>query len=91
MGSEVSKLYNLYEIFNDFNRLRIIVAMYNGEYTSDDLSNVIGMNSISVIHQLEFLVSKKVISKIELDNTIKYKISDKRFDRIISQIINYSK
>ena len=91
MGSEVSKLYNLYEIFNDFNRLRIIVAMYNGEYTSDDLSNVIGMNSISVIHQLEFLISKKVISKIELDNTIKYKISDKRFDRIISQIINYSK
>lgn len=91
MGSEVSKIYNLYEVFKDFNRLRIVLAMYGGEYTNADLSNLVGMNSILVMHQLEFLISKKIISKFEIDNIIKYRISDRKFNKIVSQMVNYSK
>lgn len=91
MGSEVNKIYNLYEIFNDFNRLRILIAMYNLEYTSGDLSNIVGMSQISIMHQLEFLVDKRVVSKSKSGDTIKYKISDKKFNKIVSQITNYLK
>lgn len=91
MGSEVNKIYNLYEIFMDFNRLRILVAIYGNECTSEELSDSINLNTISIMHQLEFLINKKVIAKLEIDDTIKYKISDKKFNKIINQIINYSK
>lgn len=91
MGSELSKIYNLYEIFNDFNRLRILVIMYNNECTCDDIVSITNLSLVSIMHQLEFLVSKKVVTKLEVDGDIKYKISDKKFNRIVYQIVNYAK
>ncbi len=86
-----SNIYNLYEIFNDFNRLRILIAIYDRECTIEDISNRINLNSISIIHQLEFLIERKVVSKLEVDNTIKYKISNRKFNKIVNQIVNYTK
>ena len=86
-----SNIYNLYEIFNDFNFLRILIAIYDRECTIEDISNRINLNSISIIHQLEFLIERKVVSKLEVDNTIKYKISNRKFNKIVNQIVNYTK
>ena len=91
MSSEVNKIYNLYEIFRDFNRLRILVAIYEKECTIKELSDSVNLNIISITHQLEFLIGKKVVTKLEVDDITKYKLSDKRFNKIINQIINYIK
>ena len=91
MSSEVNKIYNLYEIFRDFNRLRILVAIYEKECTIKELSYSVNLNIISITHQLEFLISKKVVTKLEVEDITKYKLSDKRFNKIINQIINYIK
>ena len=87
MNLELSKIYNLYEIFNDFNRVRVLVTMYNNSYTCNEITTNSNLKSIIVKHELDFLLKKKIISKI--DN--KYIISDKKFNKIINQIINYSK
>ena len=65
--------------------------MYNNECTCDDIAMSTNLGLVSVMHQLEFLISKKVVTKLEVDDSIKYKISDKKFNKIIYHIVNYSK
>ena len=87
MDLELSKIYNLYEIFNDFNRLRMLIIIYNNSYTYDEIISNTSIKSIIVKHELDFLIKKEIVKEVN----DKYIICDRMFNKIVAQIITYIK
>ena len=58
----VQKLYKYYETINDFNRLRILVCLTKGDYTREEISNMLNMKPIVVYTHLNYLVAKRIVS-----------------------------
>lgn len=58
----VQKLYKYYETINDFNRLRILICLTNGDYTKEEIATILNMKPIVVYTHLNYLVAKKIVS-----------------------------
>lgn len=86
---KMHRVYKLYDIFNDFNRLSILIQLYNEELSIDEISERTNIKNIVIFHQLEYLISKKVVSKKEIDEIEKYEISDKTLSKLIGKMITY--
>ena len=83
------KLYSFYEIFNDFNRIRILICLNNKEMTISTISKMTKLNVTIVFSQLEYLSNYKIVKKIKDKNKITYKICDKYMVKVIDSIIKY--
>lgn len=83
------KLYNFYEIFNDFNRIRILVCLNSEEMTVDKISKITNLNVTTISSQLAYLRGYKIVKKINYENEITYKICDKYMLKIIDSIIKF--
>lgn len=83
------QIYNFYEIFNDFNRIRILVCLHNEEMTIDKISKITKLNDTLIYTQLEYLRGYNIIKKITDENEITYKICDKYMLKVIDSIIKY--
>ena len=86
---KIRKIYQLHDLFNDFNRLYILIELYKNELSVDEINEKTNIKPIVVFHELEFLVTKKIVEKIEIQDDIKYKISDKVLEKFIGNIKNY--
>ena len=80
-------LYNFYEIFNDFNRVRILINLNDKEKSIDAITLETGLNETIVFSQLQFLILNNVI--IENKKTSLYKVKNKNMVKIIGNIIKY--
>lgn len=89
--SEVSvqKIYSFYEIFNDFNRIRILVCLNSEEMTIGKISKITKLNATTISSQLEYLRGYKIVIKVKYENKITYKICDKYMLKVIDSIIKY--
>lgn len=58
----IQKLYKYYETISDFNRLRILVCLTKGDYTREEISNMLDMKPIVVYTHLNYLVAKRIVS-----------------------------
>lgn len=83
------KIYQLYDIFNDFNRLSILMQLYDEELTINEINERTNIKNIVIFHQLEYLCNKKVVLKKVINNEEKYKIADKTLNKLIGKMINY--
>lgn len=92
MGSErESKIYELYEIFNDYNRISILLNLYNEELTVQEIVKRTKLKHTIVFNNLEYLYQRKVLKKIEIANKVTYKISDKTLNKLIGKMTDYVK
>lgn len=85
----MQKLYSFYEIFNDFNRIRILICLNNKEMTVSKLSKITKLNVTTIFSQLEYLCNYKTVKKIKDENKITYKICDKYMVKVIDSVIKY--
>ena len=85
----IHKIYKFYEIFNDFNRIRILVCLNNEEMTIDKISKITKLNDTLISSQLEYLRGYKIIKNIKDENEMRYKIYDKYMLKVIDSIIKY--
>ena len=85
----VNRIYKLYDLFNDFNRVYILIELYNNELTVEELNERTNIKNIVIFHQLEYLINKKVVKKKVIDEIEKYSIVDKTLNKVISNMKNY--
>lgn len=82
----IQKMYRFYEIFSDFNRIRILNCIADKEKTLEEIADEINLKQPVVLSQLDYLSSYKIVKQEVYENKIIFKIEDKTILKIISQI-----
>mgnify|MGYP000951646414 FL=1 len=78
-------LSELFKVFGDSTRIKILTALSHGELCVCDLSKLAGMTSSAVSHQLKILRSAKLVSCRRDGKTVFYALADDHVTTIIRQ------
>lgn len=78
-------LAELFKVFGDSTRIKILTALSHGELCVCDMSKLVGMSSSAVSHQLKILRSAKLVSCRRDGKTVFYSLADDHVNTIIRQ------
>ena len=81
----------LFKVFGDSTRIRILYALYEKERNVNDISNALNMNQSAISHQLKILKTNKLIKSRRQGKTIFYSLNDDHVYNIINQGIDHIK
>ena len=81
----LKKMSDLFKVFGDYTRMRILYALSSGEMCVCALSEYLGMDQSAVSHQLKVLKDNRLVSNRREGKTIYYRLSDAHVAGIISQ------
>lgn len=76
-------LADLFRIFGDTTRIRILYALFDDELCVGDISNVLGMSQSSVSHQLRILKDSKLVKFRREGKSIFYSLDDEHVRSIL--------
>ena len=77
-------LAELFKVFGDSTRIRILYAMFNSELCVSDLADRLQLSQSSVSHQLRILKSSKLVKCRREGKSIFYSLDDDHVRKIIS-------
>ena len=78
-------LAELFKIFGDSTRIKLLYARYESELCVCDLADVLGLTQSAVSHQLRLLKSSKLVKFRREGKTVFYSLADDHVVRILSQ------
>ncbi len=78
-------LAELFRVFGDSTRIKILSALSGGELCVCDLSTVVGMSSSAVSHQLKILKNAQLVSFRREGKTVFYFLADDHVGTILNQ------
>lgn len=78
-------LAELFKVFGDSTRIRILTALSGGELCVCDLSTAVGMTSSAVSHQLKILKQAKLVGFRREGKTVFYSLADDHVMTILCQ------
>lgn len=78
-------LAELFKVFGDSTRIKILSALRGGELCVCDISTAVGMTSSAVSHQLKILKNAELVSFRREGKTVFYSLADDHVITIISQ------
>ncbi len=83
---DLEKLYDLaelYTVFGDTTRIRILYVLLNAELCVNDMAQLLGLSQTAVSHQLRVLKNKKLVKFRKEGKVVFYSIADDHVRRII--------
>lgn len=80
---EIQEIADLFKVFADASRIKILLAMYDGERSVSEISEAVGMTPSAVSHQLAVLRSAKLASARRDGKQIFYSLADEHVHTII--------
>jgi DNA-binding transcriptional ArsR family regulator len=84
-----NKLTQLYSMFSDPTRLKIIVSLLYKEMCVNDLSEVLGINQTTISHQLKILKNNGAVSVNRKNKFMFYKVNNQIINNIMLSGIDY--
>lgn len=78
-------LTELFRIFGDSTRIRILYVLFESEMCVCDIAALLGMTQSAISHQLRVLRSSKLVKFRRDGKTLYYSLADEHVCRIISQ------
>ena len=82
-------LAELFKIFGDSTRIKLLYALYESELCVCDLADVLGLTQSAVSHQLRLLKSSKLVKFRREGKTVFYSLADDHVVRILSQVMEH--
>lgn len=85
---ETEKLYDLaelFKVFGDSTRVRILFALHNGKLCVCDIAKALDMTVSAVSHQLRVLKNADLVRPKRSGKTVFYELSDSHVKSILSQ------
>lgn len=82
---------DLFKMFGDSTRLKILYVLLEGEVCVCDIAKLINMTQSAVSHQLRVLKSSKLIKYRKSGKTVYYSLADAHVKTILSQGIEHIK
>lgn len=80
----LSELADLFKIFGDTTRIKIMYSLLDGEMCVCSIAELIGMAQPAVSHQLRVLKNAKLVSNHREGKTIYYFLSDDHVKTIVA-------
>ena len=80
----VMDLSDLFKLFGDSTRLRILWALKSGEMCVETLSSVIGVSVSAVSHQLKALKTANLVRSRREGKWVHYTLCDEHIDSLLS-------
>ncbi len=84
-GDVLGSLTGLFKVFGDNTRVRILLALSEGELCVCAIGEYLGMNQSAVSHQLKVLKDSRLIKSRREGRTIYYSLADSHVQSIITQ------
>ena len=82
-------LAELFKVFGDSTRVRILVALFEAEMCVCDISESLGMTQSAVSHQLQILRTNKLVKSRRDGKQIYYSLADEHVVTIIAQGLSH--
>ena len=86
---EFFEVADLFKMFGDSTRLKILYTLSSGEVCVCDIANHIGMTQSAVSHQLRVLKSARLVKCRKEGKTVFYSLADGHVKTILSQGIEH--
>ena len=78
-------LAELFRIFGDSTRIRILYVLFEAEMCVCDIANLLGMTQSAISHQLRALKSARLVKGRREGKTVFYSLADDHVKTIINQ------
>ena len=78
-------LAELFKVFGDSTRIRILYALFEAELCVCDIAQLLGLTQSAVSHQLRVLKSAKLVKPRKEGKTVFYSLVDDHVRKIIAQ------
>lgn len=85
---EETELYNLaelFKVFGDSTRIRILFVLFEAEVCVCDLAKVLNMTQSAISHQLRILKANKLVNSRREGKSVFYSLADGHVRTIIAQ------
>lgn len=83
--TELYDLAELFKIFGDSTRIRILFVLFEAEVCVCDLAQVLGMTQSAISHQLRILKQSRLVKSRREGKSIFYSLADEHVRTIIAQ------
>ena len=87
--NQILSLSNMFKLFADDTRLRIICVLIKEELCVCDLCEALKLNQSTVSHQLQLLRNSNLVKYRREGKQIFYSLQDDHVERIISQALEH--
>lgn len=83
--TELYDLAELFKIFGDSTRIRILFVLFEAEVCVCDLAQALGMTQSAISHQLRILKQNKLVKSRREGKSVFYSLADEHVRTIIAQ------
>ena len=83
--TELYDLAELFKVFGDSTRIRILFVLFEAEVCVCDLAKVLNMTQSAISHQLRILKANKLVNSRREGKTVFYSLADGHVRTIIAQ------
>lgn len=83
--TELYDLAELFKVFGDLTRIRILFVLFNAEICVCDIAETLGMTQSAISHQLRILKQSKLVKSRREGKSIFYSLADDHVKTIIAQ------
>ena len=87
--SRIYELADLFKIFGDFTRMRILFAVDDTEMCVCDIAELLGMTKSAVSHQLKILRQSGLIKYKKMGKNVFYSLADEHVRDIIETALTH--
>ena len=88
-NEEMNELADLYKIFADATRIRILCALLDEELCVCDISDLLQMEQSAISHQLRVLKQAKLVNSRREGKAIFYSLADKHISEILAMGLDH--
>lgn len=82
--TELYDLSELFKVFGDSTRIRILFVLFEAEVCVCDLANALNMTQSAISHQLRILKANKLVKSRREGKSVFYSLSDEHVRTIIA-------
>lgn len=88
-NEQIYNLSELFKIFGDNTRIKIIYAIYKRSLCVHDIANVVNMSHSSVSHQLKNLKQARLVKSKKEGKEVYYTLNDEHIEKIFKLALEH--
>ena len=87
--SELYDLADLFKVFGDSTRIKILYVLFENEMCVYDIASILNMTQSAISHQLRILKQNRLVKFRKEGKTVLYTLADEHVFKILSQGIEH--